>query len=103
MTSTTAARAGFEIISVCSGKRTRSSAEPAIRSHDASEHHVVAQVGATHGGVDADLSRRAGRDDAAVDHDRDAVGECPDCVHVVLDQDDRLPSLERAEKTDHAL
>src|SRR4051812_11930497 len=43
-----------------------------------------AQVGFAHGGISADLLRRAGGEDPAVDQDRDAVGEPEDHVHVVL-------------------
>ncbi len=34
------------------------------------------------------------RDDASIDQDRDAVGQREDRIHVVLDEDDREPSLE---------
>src|SRR5438093_529764 len=48
---------------------------------------VLAQVGAAHMRVGADRGWRPGRNDAALDHDGDAVGQREHRVHIVLDQD----------------
>jgi len=49
-------------------------------------------------GVGADRRRSAGRDDRAIDHDGDAVGEREHGVHVMLDEEDRETAAELGEE-----
>ena len=58
---------------------------------------LLAEVGLAHLGVGADLLRRAGGNDAAIDQHRDTVGEREHRLHVVLDQQDGQFALELAQ------
>ena len=64
---------------------------------------LLAQVGVAHLGIDADPLRHVARDDRAVDHHRDAVGDAEHRVHVVLDQQHGMLGLERRQQRQHAL
>src|SRR5712692_11272389 len=63
---------------------------------------LLAEIGLAHLGIGADRLRGAGRDDAAIDQDRDPVGEREHRLHVVLDQQNRELALELAQHLDHA-
>ena len=54
-------------------------------SHD---RLLLAEIGLPHLRIGPDRLRRAGRDDAAIDQNGDAVGEREHRLHVVLDQQD---------------
>src|SRR3989442_13638402 len=66
-----------------------SPATSSIRHQNRRTGIVLAQVGAAHMRVGADRGRRPSRNDAALDHDGDAVGQREHRVHIVLDQADR--------------
>src|SRR5262249_56039193 len=63
---------------------------------------LLAEIGLPHFGVGPDRLRRAGRDDAAIDQDRDAIGQREYRLHIVLDQQNREFALELAQRPDHA-
>ena len=66
---------------------------------------LFAEIGHAHAGMVSDLVRGSGRDDAAADQNRNAVGEREHDVHVVLDQEDGVASLDarRAASTSRAI
>src|SRR5260370_22669721 len=65
-------------------------------------HVLIAEIGALDLLVLANLGGRAGRDDPAIDQDRDAVGERKHRLHVVLDQHDRDLLAQLLEQLHHA-
>src|SRR5262249_53031540 len=66
---------------------------PSTVSTDVSRVILFAEIGHAHAGVISNLVGGSGRDDAAADQHRDAVGEREHRVHVVLDQEDRVLPL----------
>ena len=62
-----------------------------------------ATEGLAHFGIGADLLRRSRRDQRAVDHHRDPVGQREHRVHVVLDEHQRVLAAQRAQQLHHAL
>src|SRR5665647_2515356 len=66
------------------------------------ERMVVAEIGALDLVVGADLRRRAGGDDAAIDENADAVGEREHGRHVVLDQHDGNLAAQFLQQLHHA-
>src|SRR4051812_10108806 len=78
---------------------TTSSTESIVTCHSRAALDLLAEVGLEHLRVVADLVRCARRDQPAeVEHD-DAVADLHDQVHVVLDEQDRHPLLERADQS----
>src|SRR5262245_28683804 len=76
----------------------------ATSSSDASAMRLLllAEIGLAHLGIGPDRLRAARGDDAAVDQDRDPVGEREHRLHIMLDQQDRQLALELAQRPDHA-
>ena len=50
---------------------------------------LFAEIGLAHRRIGTDRGRVAGRDDAAIDQDADAIRQREHRIHVVLDQEDR--------------
>src|SRR4051794_5156150 len=77
---------------------TSSSAASAMAGH----HMLVAEIGATDVFIPADHLWLAGSDDAAIDQNRDAVGQREHRLHVVLDQHDGEFAPQFLQKRHHA-
>src|SRR5262245_65427192 len=59
---------------------------------------LLAEIGLPHLGVGPDRLRRAGRDDATIDQDRNAIGQREHRLHIVLDQQNRESALDLAKR-----
>src|SRR3982750_4404563 len=80
----------------------RACKSPTARSAVVIASMAVAEVGQLHRAVAADALGEIARDHLAVDHHRDPVGDPEYRVHVVLDEEDRVPFLEADEQVEHA-
>src|SRR5262249_33938927 len=59
---------------------------------------LLAEIGLPHLGIGPDRLRRAGRDDAAIDQHRDAIGQREHRLHIMLDQQNGELALELAQR-----